>query len=507
MHLKRRFDKSLVIGTLASIALLVPAMIVAITGRNLPALARRVDDGIYFVTAHSIATEFSYKISSLPGVPYQTKYPPAYPALLAAAWKVPPYPNLPVALLLNWLALPVYAFATIRLARIAGLSPAWTGVVALGAVCGHETLWDSVTLMSDLWFSALILAALVLIGRWRECEGYSGIYAAVIVTDLAYLTRTSGIVLPFAICLVLVAGRRWRPALLFALGTLPVIAAWSWWATAHTPASLPDYNDIFNLSYAGQLRAETNWRLLPARVYQKAIQGILSPATVLQPLFGHGAVTIGICTCVLTLCVAGYRRLIRMEVFQVAAAFVALYIALVLIWPWVLYPRLILPVFPLLLIGLAVTLDRAHVPFVLPAFLFGAIYILSSVQQIVFLSHAGDGAPVEAYAWVQTHTPADASFVADPDSLFWMHTGRAAETIHASVREDQTPESGRERLIDIPGFARKRKHEYVFFTGNFLDRSWSTVTRDQMRQRLESDPGVEAVYRRQALTIYRIRPQ
>jgi hypothetical protein len=492
--------------TLVWLALFVPAIAVAIYGADLPALGRRVDDGIYFATAHSIAESFSYRISSLPGTPFQTKYPPAYPALLSIAWRVPPFPNLPVALLLNWLALPLYVFAGVRLARLAGVGRSWQFVVALGTICGHETLWNSITLLSDLWFSALTLLALLLAGRLRNGARYRDIAAAAIVTNLAYLTRTSGIVLPAAILLVLLAHRRWRQGLVFAAATLPVIVAWYWWAGAHVPAVLADYNDVFNLSYSGQFQAETNWRVLPARVYGKAIQGILSLGAVLQPGFGRGGIALGICAGLIAICAAGYRRLIHLEVFQMSAAFTVLYLAMVLMWPWIFFSRLILPVFPLLLIGFAITLDRVHIPAVLPGFVFGAIYLLSSVEQIGFLAQAGDEANRGAYHWVQTHTPRNATFLADPDSTFWLRTGRRAESLHASVREDQSNDSLHKRLGDLAAFARRRGHEYVFFTPSFLERSWSIVRRDEMQRRLETEPGVEPVYRSQEVTIYRVRP-
>ena len=57
----------------------------------------------------ALAQSSGYRILSLPGEPYQTKYPPLYPLLLSAAWRIDTiYPaNLPIALLLSWLGLPV----------------------------------------------------------------------------------------------------------------------------------------------------------------------------------------------------------------------------------------------------------------------------------------------------------------------------------------------------------------------------------------------------------------
>ena len=44
------------------------------------------DDGIYVVTAKSLAEGRGYRLIHLPGEPAQTKYPILYPAMLAAVW-------------------------------------------------------------------------------------------------------------------------------------------------------------------------------------------------------------------------------------------------------------------------------------------------------------------------------------------------------------------------------------------------------------------------------------
>src|SRR5687767_8764441 len=48
------------------------------------------DDAIYTAVAKSVAEERGYRIINLPGEPYQTKYPPLYSMMLAAAWRINP---------------------------------------------------------------------------------------------------------------------------------------------------------------------------------------------------------------------------------------------------------------------------------------------------------------------------------------------------------------------------------------------------------------------------------
>src|SRR6202162_6628947 len=89
---------------------LAPSAYLAWTFRAMAHLGFYHDDSIYWVSAKSLAEGHEYRIASLPGQPYQTKYPPLSPTLLAAIWKINPnFPaNLPLATLFAWLLLPIY---------------------------------------------------------------------------------------------------------------------------------------------------------------------------------------------------------------------------------------------------------------------------------------------------------------------------------------------------------------------------------------------------------------
>src|SRR5215472_18993073 len=74
----------------------------------MPQLGLHQDDALYLVGAKSLAEGHGYRIESLPGSPFQTKYPPAVSAIMTLVWKFgPPFPaNLRLAMLLTWLMLP-----------------------------------------------------------------------------------------------------------------------------------------------------------------------------------------------------------------------------------------------------------------------------------------------------------------------------------------------------------------------------------------------------------------
>jgi hypothetical protein len=48
------------------------------------------DDGAYVILARSLAQGEGFRFSNIPGEPVATHYPPLYPVLLAALWKLSP---------------------------------------------------------------------------------------------------------------------------------------------------------------------------------------------------------------------------------------------------------------------------------------------------------------------------------------------------------------------------------------------------------------------------------
>src|SRR5512140_1203032 len=55
---------------------LAPSAYLAWTWRAMPQLGILHDDAVYLVSAKSLAQGHGYRIESLPGQPFQTKYPP-----------------------------------------------------------------------------------------------------------------------------------------------------------------------------------------------------------------------------------------------------------------------------------------------------------------------------------------------------------------------------------------------------------------------------------------------
>ncbi len=149
------------------LAALAPSAYLAWTLRTMPHLGFYHDDSIYWVSGRSLAMGEGYRIESLPGQPYQTKYPPLYCALLAGIWKLDPqFPsNLPMATLFAWLLLPLFLGVLWFLLHEYGFSMRARCVMVLAAGLSPVTVVFSFSLMPELLFTALLLASLILAER------------------------------------------------------------------------------------------------------------------------------------------------------------------------------------------------------------------------------------------------------------------------------------------------------------------------------------------------------
>lgn len=218
------------------------------------------DDGIYLVTARSLARGEGYLRPELPGRPWQTKYPPLWPALLSLVWRVAPdFPgNVPLMRVLSATLSASAGCAAYLLVRrawrvppwlagggvISGLiNPAWTGLLKTPM---SEPLFLLLACIALLTTPALHAAAAPRRATLRAALG--GLLAGA-----ACLARSVGVALLLVVPLSWALRRRWLAAgaaLLIAGGAQ---GAWSLWkASARAAnASLPTAPALsYELDYA-----------------------------------------------------------------------------------------------------------------------------------------------------------------------------------------------------------------------------------------------------------------
>lgn len=436
------------------------------------------DDGVYLALARSLAEGEGYVYANLPGGIPGVKYPPLYPATLAAAWKLAPeYPqNLDLLKGLNALFLGLAAAFSFTAFAAAwgdgngdrpddgigrpdvvipdtGAAPVTGAAVALGVFATAALLgWGSApamvlatALLSEPLFLALGFLALLASSRRRAHPTLTGLLAAA-----AFLTRGIGIAVLAAVAAAeLLRGgtrlrRRARRLALLALGALPPIAGWIAWSAARAEA-VPNV-------LAGQYGSYGAWYAagdagLPSgvlpRLREIAVahwQPFLSNLEMLW-IPDAAETTANFVLAVLAVVVLfGAARIGRRS--PALALFPFFYLLIVLAWPYEpdRFVYAILPALTLLLAAGGLSLAeriRADLPRwggPAVALVAGVLFLNSAIYEVQ--AHARrawsvfQAAPAAAYeplnAWIRENTAPDAVIASGLDPYVYWQTGRDA---------------------------------------------------------------------------------
>ena len=191
--------------------------------------------------------------------------------------------------------------------------------------------------------------------------------------------------------------------------------------------------------------------------------------------------------------------------------FSALYLLEMMVWPWPLTQRLLIPVLPLVAIAATLCLPKGLVPYrYAVAAVFGATLCLNA--WIMFHNgevHRRVGQEMAGFfRWVRTHTGQEETIVSASPALVYFNTGRQGEGLHSFVAFDgHNRERQTSRLCGIGEFAGKRNHQYVAILpsekGFLADYDERTVQECLKRDRNlipVFDDGVTRLYRVTAAT-------
>jgi hypothetical protein len=308
------------------------------------------DDGAYAILARSVAEGNGFRFLHLPGEPAAIHYPPGYPLVLAALWKVAPrFPaNVAVLLSANAVFLAVAAWGTYRYSvRVLEWRP-WAGaVIALVSTLSLPMLLLASILVSESMFVAMLLPMLLvaesIVDRHRP-KWQIAVFG--IGCGLLALIRTHGLSLPLAVVLLLLWRRRLIDAALVGVGAVITIAPWQVWQASHGPdlpaalqGSYGSYSAWFaaGLGHDGFLTrtVSTNAReiasLLGARFAIVESPVVMTVAAVAAPI----------------LLLIGAWRMFRRG--PVIVAFAAIYLAIVMIWPYAPW-RFVFGLWPVIII-------------------------------------------------------------------------------------------------------------------------------------------------------------
>jgi hypothetical protein len=422
---------------LFAIAVLALAVVYAVAWRA-PSVGLYHDDGIYLVTAKALAEGKGYRILSLPHEILQTKYPPVFPAVLAAVWKLrPAFPAnvaalkaVPALFALLW-----YALAFRLLLRLGSTRTQAYWIVFLTAAA-PLVIFCSTNLLSETLFASLLTAALLSAGSVERSKSDRGAYAAGSLAALAFLTRTAGVALFIGILAAFVLRRRWGAVWRFASASAAA-CVWPVWVRLHS-SSLDEIQAFYSAAnYASWniLSSAVPWPEKMRILAVNSVTALASPFALLNiPAPGFMAVLIAV-----LLAGVALRRRLRADAAHLV---LAAYIGVLLCWAWP-PQRFLIPVLPLLLqiLWKAVTEAARR-----PALRQGAVawigvlscWLLASDIQRVPLTIAAGAFPLnvhaterwtdlkQVYGWIERNTDRDTVVLANLDPSIYLYTGRKA---------------------------------------------------------------------------------
>ena len=423
-------------------------------GVRWPAMHPGGDNAGYLSLAAALAFEGHYAETWTPGSPPHAKYPPVYPAVLAAMMLAgaESWDAFKAASALSVGLAAAFAFLWAR--RSEGFAVAIAVALAFGlspsALDASRWIWSD-TLFAALTFSALWALTPPRLVRTDSASpseaSHPGNLSAwwlaggLALVGLAYFTRSAGLplVVTAAICIAL--ARRWRALAAFALCFLPFAALWGSRSGGQAYGSEFWLIDMYDPGL-GTFGA--------AEFLQRVAANVRTYVTSIVPYGlaawrGTWAVVGGVALAALA--VGGWVRRLRRSVGP-AEVFMPLYAALLFAWPHIgAAARYALPLLPVLLLYAAEALrslaGRLRVPpaaavaagglaVAVPAVWSASGTMIATVEEAPAcrfapgpVACAGRAVAASALlgAWAAQHLPDDAVVMARKPRIFHLFSG------------------------------------------------------------------------------------
>ncbi len=507
-----------------------PWAAIAWQARAMDHLGRLSDDGVYAVTARALAEGRGYRLEHLPGAPAQTKYPPLYPLYLSLFWRLGPgWPGS-----LSWmlagqvLLLPIFGGLCWKWFRVTGFQPVPAALLAAAVVLNPYSVYFGAVLVSELLFSCLLLATVLLAARASTNPRPTLWLTVGLTAGLAWLTRSAA--LPLLPVLAFLSWRRggWRSAALVAAAIFPAIAGWEAWCLLYrTPTSDPAalyYTDYFGF-YSGHLLLTD----LPAILYKNltlllnGLSGLLAFAPPFTGLFAQFLRLLGLAA------IAGCVRTVREKGFDALTLYGAAYCLLLAVWNFPPNERLLYPLLPLVISGFAAefgalgrllraalhsgtvaeravasALATAAVALIITAAVRQTGALLSEVPAQVAPSGTRQ-AGRETLAWIRANTPAGTRILNGSEGALYWATGRRGYAMHVPTRFDYRgdPAAHVGWFQDAASFARQNRLEYLMFGPNDVNDLTPAATA-AVRRGLRADPALQLAYRNGPYEVFRL---
>jgi hypothetical protein len=465
--------------------------------RDTPQLGLSGDDIMYLGAAQSLAHDGTYREAALPGDPWQTKYPPGYPLMLAAILKWNPASQNFWIIAHSWMWLAAASFTLAWAMRQTGLTRVQAALVGALWAANPAGASAGIFALADAPYCAVLFLALGLV-LWLEKAATWNAALAGLVMGVACLIRSAGVVAICGVVVWLLWRRNFRIAFWFGTSAIVLPAIWMLWSLWHLP---PGHGPVaeFYFSYMGRWLQTVREAGLRSILVTNARFTLKSLADWLVP-FESGVVlqTLGYIVLVAFGCVA----LAEWKGGPITAVALAM-AAFQLIWNWPPGGRFFLPVAPAFL-GAIVAMLRAR-PAILRIFALGVV-ALADTYTVAGLGRnyaaLGDAGLAPVYSFIKTQVPADAVILGD--DRVWLFTGRKALGMPMPMEYYylQRPDSQMEFFMSYKDVARQFGASYI------LLELWNGIPFDRANQfaaAMRSDPGLERIFSRDGVELFRIK--
>ena len=419
------------------------------------------DDSIYFSTAKALAQGHGYVLISFPGTPPQTKYPILYPWLLSWVWKLnPAFPgNLELGIHLTeffgcWTLLAVFLF----LRRLEGMSE-WVAIF-VAALLAFQPFFLRLSglVMSDVPFMALMWTALLLTNVAKNSKlSPLLMFLAGAAAGLSVGIRMVGIAVIAGIVCAELLGSAYRNAFAFAASSCVAAFVLCWPTAFHHAANLssasePGWNQVL-LNYTDYAKFQWGMSIPSIGAFLRLIKLnflvlLTYPGSIIAgPFSAWGSRLMAALSAPIWL---GIIRQSRQPKWRAVACTVFFYSAILVIWPYTIPDRFLVPLIPLFLVGLwcefgrlrriLATNLRSTAPLsqrvvavslsTVLAIALGFIAWNYAIEDPKRLSEASAFRSnvlqerAEAYQWIRQHTTPEDRIAAWDDFSLYLYTGR-----------------------------------------------------------------------------------
>lgn len=501
----------------------------------MPHLGLHHDDELYLVSAHDLAIHGKYRIESLPQQPAQTKYPVLYPWLLSLVWEQGGdlASNAPLWTAMNFLFAAGFLCAAFATIRSFGFAPVRALAVAALLVLTPMFTLLATSIMSEMLFTALLLAAMLLVERAQgDTKAWRLAAFAGLLVGLACLVRAAALPVLVTTPLILLWNKRRLHAIAFFAGMLPAVVGWQLW----TSASRTHARDLVSRYYTDYLGYQLDHIALddvPRQLWINLDQYLISFGRLLTFLPDPGVLEIQVVRFLGLMSLVGAVRLVRRTgLLHYAAACVGMSMLLIA-WHYPPNQRFVLPIFCLAAMGIVTeaehfasmirkTLqaksagDRVVARALAVIALMGAVLLvgLNVRAHITFLPavyqvhRANSAVRAKAHQWIRDNTAAQATVWSYDDALLYLNTGRRGATLpmlpELAYRDQGAVLKG--VIETFPKVALDGGLTHILITSSDFHRDLQAENRDKIVARLLRGPEFVRIFESPDFQVFSVAP-